>query len=292
MQELNKKLINCYTSKKVVAINIGYAQTKIRYGEDKNDIIIFNSKVGNYIDESPDNLVEIDGKKYCVSTGSYSFDLNKSSTLHQKVLLRRSLDLIKEKLKNVVVAMPCNVYINKQHRKEYLDLVKSMHDVSDAIVYIEGGSLVFYDYDFFKNKMCVLLDIGGFTINGMMFDDCQLIKESVFSVPLGILVLNDRIRTSLEQNSYSMVNDEQIKYMYDSDIAKNIINSYIEEIKNILRKKAYPTSDICSYRCTGGGSELLREILVQNFNAYIGKEPVFENVNGMYQVGREYFNHD
>ena len=54
----------------------------------------------------------------------------------------------------------------------------------------------------------------------------------------------------------------------------------------------YPTSDICSYRCTGGGGELLREILVQNFNAYIGEEPVFENVNGMYQVGKEYFSHD
>lgn len=289
MQELNKKLTNCYTSKKVVAINIGYAQTKIRYGENKSDIVIFNSKVGNYIDESPNNLVEIDGKKYCVSTGNYSFDLNKSNTLHQKVLLRHSLDLIKGEMKNVVVAMPCNVYINKQHRKDYLELVKSMHDVSDAIVYIEGGSLVFHDYDFFKNKVCVLLDIGGFTINGMIFDDCQLIKESVFSVPLGILVLNDRIRTSLEQNSYSMVNDEQIKYMYESDIAKNIVDSYIEEIKNILRKKGYPTFDMCSYRCTGGGSELLREVLVQNFNAYIGDNPVFENVNGMYQVGKEYF---
>ena len=263
-----------------VCINNGYANTKVKIGKEEH---IFKSATREAQLEY-DNSVEVNGKSLVVGEGEVDVDLNKTSSETQIACIKHALNLSGLKETNVVTAMPVNSYLNKQAREEYKQMFKSIQGVNDVVVYMEGMAATLCDYGWYKNKLVCLLDIGGLTINAMLIDDCALVPGTAFSMQLGTIILDNRIRKALEQNSLCNVPSYQIKYLTQSHEAMDVLRDYVKEIKQNLKKANYPTN--IEYRLTGGGSLQYQVFLKAQFNAYLSQDAIWENVRGLDIVGR------
>lgn len=262
-----------------VCINNGYANTKVKIGQQEH---IFKSATRE-VQLEYDNIVEVNGRSLVVGDGEVDVDLNKTSSETQIACIKHALNLSRLKETNVITAMPVNSYLNKQAREEYKQMFKSIQGIKDVTVYMEGMAAVLSDYAWYKNKLVCLLDIGGLTINSMLIDDCELVPGTAFSMQLGTIILENRIRKSLEQNSLCNVPSYQIKYLTKSNEAMKVLGDYIKEIKQNLKKANYPTN--IDYRLTGGGSLKYQTLLQEHFNAYLSQDAIWENVRGLHIVG-------
>lgn len=263
-----------------VCINNGYANTKVKIGREEH---IFKSATREAQLEY-DNSVDVNGKSLVVGEGEVDVDLNKTSSETQIACIKHALKLSGLSQTNVVTAMPVNSYLNKQAREEYKQMFKSIQGVNDVVVYMEGMAATLCDYGWYKNKLVCLLDIGGLTINAMLIDDCDLVPGTAFSMQLGTIILDNRIRKALEQNSLCNVPSYQIKYLTQSHEAMDVLRDYVKEIKQNLKKANYPTN--IEYRLTGGGSLQYQVFLKAQFNAYLSQDAIWENVRGLDIVGR------
>lgn len=262
-----------------VCINNGYANTKVKIGKEEH---IFKSATREAQLEY-DNIVDVNGRSLVVGEGEVDVDLNKTSSETQIACIKHALNLSRLKETNVITAMPVNSYLNKQAREEYKEMFKSIRGIKDVTVYMEGMAAMLSDYGWYKNKLVCLLDIGGLTINSMLIDNCNLVPGTAFSMQLGTIILENRIRKALEQNSLCNVPSYQIKYLTQSHEAMNVLREYVKEIKQSLKKANYPTH--IDYRLTGGGSLEYQTFLKAQFNAYLSQDAIWENVRGLHIVG-------
>lgn len=268
----------------VGSINLGYANTKVIY---ENKPMIFESKVSNYCDEELKNTIFIDGTRYAVGVGTNDLDMNKVMSKHQSIIMEYVLAKMPYDKVNVVVALPCDVYLNRKAREDYYSFIKGFSKVTDCLVYMEGYASVFADLDYYMNDLRIMLDIGGKTINALLVDKGKLVKGSAFSMNLGSIILSNRIKKALEQDRLCVIHENQIKYMMNDNVTKTVLNEYAEEIKNELRKYDYPTG--VQVRCTGGGAIAYKDLFENKFRAYVGENAIFENAIGMYSVGLQYW---
>ena len=289
MDNINKSLNNNYLND-IIAINLGYYNTKIKHS---NKLYIYKSQVCHYVDEDISKTITIDNIRYVIGDGREDLSLDKSKSDTQNILLKYALSKFPSKNKKVIVALPINTYINKEARTQYRNFVLSQETVSDCICYMESASLVFSNYEWFKNKYTLLMDVGGATINFSLYDNGNLVKGFAYSEMLGTYILNDRIKTAIEQSELCTINSQQIKYLMDKPCVKKVLNDYIKEIKNSLSKHNFPLTNIniCG---TGGGCIDFKELFVSNFNAIILPDdlPLYQNVNGLYEIARRYWNND
>ena len=276
--------INNISNIGVCSINLGYANTKVIYG---NRPMIFESRISNYCDEELKNTICVDGNRYAVGVGTNDLEMDKTVSKHHRVIMQYALSKIQYDKVNTVAALPCDVYLNKRAREDYCNFVKGFNKVKDCLVYMEGFASVFADLDYYMNNLRIIMDIGGKTINLLLIDNGKLVKGSAFSMNLGSIILSNRIKKALEQDRLCVIHENQIKYMIKDNIAKTVLNDYSEEIKNELRKHDYPTG--VQIRCTGGGAVTYKDLFKEKFNADIGENAIFENALGMYAVGLRYW---
>lgn len=268
----------------VVSTNVGYANTKMIYD---NKPMIFESKVSKYCDEDLKKTILVNGERFAVGVGTNDLDMNKVTSQHQRIIVEYVLSKIPYDKVNMVVALPCDVYLNRKAREEYYGFIKGFNKVTDCLVYMEGFASVFADLDYYVNDLVILMDIGGKTINFLLVDKGKLVKGSAFSMNMGSIILYSRIKKALEQSRFCVIHENQIKYMMNDIVTKSVLKAYIEEIKNELRKHDYPTG--IKTRCTGGGAIDYKDLFEESFSAYVGKDALIENAMGMYVVGLQYW---
>lgn len=268
----------------IISINNGYFATKVKTDTKE---FMFESKVQPPIDGTESNTVCVEGKKLVVGTGNTNIDLDKTNSIVQKACIVNALDRGQIDFAKVISALPVNTYINTKAREEYLKWISLIPGVIDCKVYMEGASAVLADYNWYKNRLVCLLDIGGLTINAMIFDDGKLIKHTANSFKLGTIILENRLKKALEQTELCNIPEYQLKYLLkdgSNKMINRIIDCYIDELKEELRKLEYPTN--IEYRCTGGGAIKYGNIFKETFNAYISQDAVWENVRGLYMMGK------
>lgn len=268
----------------VCSANVGYANTKVIYD---NSPIIFESKISQYCDEDLKKTVFTAGERFAVGVGKHDLDMNRATSLHQKVILEYVLSKIPYDRANIVVALPCDIYLNKKAREEYHNFIVGFDKVADCLVYMEGFAAVFADLAYYRDDLRIIMDVGGKTINFMLVDKGKLVKGSAFSMNLGGLILDNKIKKTLEQSKLCVIHEAQIKYMMDDPAVKKVLEEYVTEIKNELRRHDYPTG--VQIRCVGGGAVTYGDLFREKFDAYIGTDPIFENAMGMYMVGNQYW---
>ena len=128
------------------------------------------------------------------------------------------------------------------------------------------------------------MDVGGLTINAMIFDNGKLVPGTAFSCQLGAIILENRIRMVLQQNKLVNIPDYQIKYLLNDNGVSKVLEEYMEEIRLEIRKMNYPTK--LDFRFTGGGSLKFKNMFEQYFNAFISNDAVWENVRGLYLLSQ------
>nr|DAT81672.1 MAG TPA: hypothetical protein [Caudoviricetes sp.] len=261
-----------------ICINNGYFATKVKTA---NKEFMFESKVTKALDEYDTNLL-LDGEGYQVGAGSNDLELDKTISFTQKACISYAINkATRDDEVRVMSALPINTYSNVSAREQYKEWLLSLDRVKQCEVYPEGAAATLTDLSWYENKLVCLMDVGGLTINCMIFDNGKLVPGTAFSIQLGAIMLENRLRMALQQSELVNIPDYQIKYLVDKPVCMNAIREYFKELKQELKKMNYPTN--IQYRFTGGGALKYQVLFKGNFkNSYLSQDAVWENVRGLY----------
>lgn len=264
-----------------ICINNGYFATKVKTHTKEFQ---FESKVSKALDKYNANLT-LGEELYKVGSGNNDLELDKTTSFTQQACVlyaiqRSTLD----KEVRVMSALPINTYSNLRARENYKEWLLCMDRIKECEVYPEGAAATLSDITWYNNRLVCLADIGGLTINFMIFDNGKLVPGTAFSCQLGAIILENRIRIALQQKGLVNIPDYQIKYLLNTNEVSQILEEYIDEIQLELRKMNYPSK--LEYRFTGGGALKFKALFKESFNAYIHEEAVWENVRGLYLLSQ------
>ena len=269
----------------LLCLNNGYFATKVKTNSQE---FMFESKIRKAIDDYETNTVTLNGIKYVVGDGMNDLELDKTNSIVQKCCVALALKKSGYKSCNVISSLPISTYRNKEARKNYEDMLLSFPEIVNVKLYMEGMSGVLDYLSSYAKKLTTVIDIGGLTINVMLVDDGKLVQDSPFSLNLGSIIINNRIKKALEQSNLCVVHEKQIKYMKDTTQYQTVIKEYMNEIQQELKKHNYPTN--IQIRFIGGGALLFKEELEKAFpNCYINVDAQWSNVRGLYKFGEVIF---
>lgn len=276
-----------------LALNVGFYNTKIKSA----DIMTIHETRARITTEG-NKTIKIGTTLYEVGEGTRDITdkaTNDVSTICSKYNILKYGD----QETRLVVALPMNLYLNRMYRESYMqsllgvhsgivDGVQKMVKVENCIVYAEGAAAYLKYKPILKDKLIGLIDIGGNTINCMIFDHGQLIKDSISTLDLGMVKLEREIRDSLNINKAWNVQDYEIRDILENgeckDITDTIIKAHIKKLKNELVEKKWNVDRLTMF-VTGGGSITLKDQLESNFNRIIVSDNgIYDNVEGLYMV--------
>jgi len=272
----------------IISINPGYWSTKVVSEQYQ---FMFDSTATECIDKHS-RAINIEGVNYKVGEGRRNIDLNKEENKIQLACVGEALERCNADICDIVTSLPYVIYKNEEKRKGYEEKLLKFEKVNKVTTYIECAAAQLADARWYKGKLVALHDIGGLTINTMIFEDGKLVDNTADSFNLGTIILDNKIKTSLKSETYKNYTDYQIPYLFscmDSNIKKIIdkeVDKHFEEFLQELKKKGYP--DNIARRFTGGGSIRLRDY-IEKHNWYIGDNPQWENALGQYVFGRLVF---
>lgn len=262
-----------------ICINNGYFATKVKTDTQEFQ---FESKVTKALDKYEANLI-LAGEMHRVGAGSNDLELDKTNSFTQKACIAYAIQKTTiDKEVRVMSALPINTYSNAQAREDYKKWLLGIDRIKECEVYPEGAAATLSDLSWYSDKLVCLMDVGGFTINSMIFDNGKLVPGTAFSCQLGAIILENRIRVALQQTGLVNVPEYQIKYLTKNGnkVIDKVLENYIEELKLELRKMNYPTQ--LDFRLTGGGTLKFRGLFEKYFKAFISDYEVWENVRGLY----------
>ncbi|PHV72205.1 hypothetical protein CS063_01650 [Sporanaerobium hydrogeniformans] len=266
-----------------MCINNGYFATKVRTDTKE---FMFESKVTKALDKYESNL-KIAGEQYKVGSGNHDLELDKTTSFTQKACVSYAIQkATTDKEVRVMSALPINTYSNIEARRNYKEWLLSLDRIKDCEVYPEGAAATLSDLSWYNNKLVCLIDVGGLTINAMIFDNGKLVPGTAFGCQLGAIILENRIRMALQQTGLVNIPDYQIKYLIKNGdkVTDKVLENYIEELNLEFRKMNYPTQ--LDFRFTGGGALKFRELFKNYFKAFISDYAVWENVRGLYLLSQ------
>lgn len=276
---------------KIVPLDNGYFASKL----------FFNNQPGCVLSkytQDDDGEFEYLGKRYSVGHGSYNIDHNKSQNQLHKLItyyICSRLAEYKEDFK-LVLSLPMLHYkTQKESFKEYIigdGLIKTrlndrekVFSISDATIFLQGaGALYANNPRDYKGKLIGLLDIGGLTAQGAIFEDLKPIKETMFTIDAGGIILNNRIKTKINEKYGLNIQDYEIPYLdsYHEDI-QQIIDSHFSEIILEMKKKNWSIETL-PILATGGAS------MSMTVDRYLPKcrltdDPIYDHVKGLGVIG-------
>ncbi|WP_027309297.1 ParM/StbA family protein [Caloramator sp. ALD01] len=296
---------------KLAAIDNGYWATKV-FTKDKQ--FSFRSK----IEKANDNLSlnntmrfffnDID---YLVGEGATmsNIEYDKTSNELHKICTYAALANLSNFNLNefyLVVGYPLNIYINGA--ESFAEYIKTnnfiatelngetkLFKIVDVTVFPQCAGAAYVYPEKFKNNVVGIIDIGGLTVNGCIFDNYNLIRESMFTENLGSIVLFNKIKKALDVEFGMNIQEYEIPqiiqfglraYQEKSlQIINEITNNHVEEIKKVARMNKWNIENL-EIMFIGGTSLILKEYLKRTFPfGEISLDPINDNVKGFYRVG-------
>lgn len=293
---------------KIYAINSGYWDTKVCDGQR---LFKFRTKMDEgepIINSSNTYRVQYEGKDYILGDGAekYSLDYNKTTSLLHKLVTYYALSRMtetKDEFK-IMTALPLNLYSSlKSTYEAYLktrdyvplsvDGVKKYIHIQECRCFPEGvAALYANDPQRYRDDIIGILDIGSLTINGCIMHNLNLVKESVFTVNSGTVILSNKLqkelngRLLLNLRDYQMQNIIQHGMKGAEGIIRDVIGDHLQELILKMQKHNWPFESL-RILLTGGGSLLLEEHLTKLFpGAFLGQDCVYDNVKGLYEIAK------
>lgn len=276
---------------KTIAIDNGYYSTKVVH--DNN---LF--QVRSRYTEDHDGDFEFDNKRYSLGHGTYNIDHDKAGNDLHKLLTYYVLSDLTEyrSVFNLVLSLPMRHFL--EYKDSFAQYIKGsgvittklkdrqkIFSINDCFVYFQGaGALYANNYNEYKGKLIGLLDIGGLTAQGAIFEDLKPIPGTMFTIDAGSLILENKIKGVLNEKYRLNLQDYQIPYLtgYEKDIAE-ITQDHFKKIEMEMRKNGWDLKTL-PILATGGGSIMMK------VNEYIPhctltKNPVFDHVRGLSRIG-------
>lgn len=270
----------------ILTIDLGNYNIKTSEG------VCFPSTFKKDISANPlgEEILEYNGETFIMGTGEYDNTFNKSKKNYIPNLLYA---IAKSSSKddnefNIVLGVPLdNLNITNNFKedlegKEFKFLVNGTErkiKINKIATVGEGISSYYTLDDVNRAKDCLIIDIGGRTVNVCTFINKKLDKK--FTVNKGIIDLYDSIKTRVNSTGENF-NTEDIERLMKKDIIKDTKDDkklFVETILNAIKLKLNKeTFDIF---LTGGGSIELKEELKEYMpNCTFLDNPIFSNAAG------------
>lgn len=277
----------------LLALNVGFYNTKVKTNTCKG---IHETKVR--VSTEGDKTLKIGKVLYEIGEGTRNISdktKNDVSTICSKYNILKYGDNNTQ----LAVALPMNLFLNKTYRKAYentltgahvgiVDGIQKIVNVTKCICYAEGAA-AYLDYkSVFKDQLIGIVDIGGNTINIMIYNHGKIIKDTISTLDLGMIKLEREIRDTLNIHKGWNVQSYEVKDIIKNneckDITERIVKEHIDKLKNELLEKKWNIERLTLF-FTGGGSTTLKSQLESNFNGIIVSEKgLYDNVDGLYKV--------
>lgn len=287
----------------LLCVDNGYGNTKIK---TSNRLYQFPSKVQSAINQDG-TIIQLNGIDYQVGIGQDDIDMDKSKSLvHQLCLFKAIVENIDNNEPiDLILDLPLTHYYNLEYRNTFKELICQNKNIKHNgvakginIAQIEVcpqglSSLYSNNANQYKNQLIGVLDIGALTIDGCIVDNLRPIKETIFSINHGVLILENKIKTALNQEFMLNIQDYEMPYIIKNGLnkineAERIINNCIEEYFVSLKREMLAKNwsiETLNILGIGGGCCLLEDLLSLHFNYTQSNNPVYDNVLGLWNIG-------
>lgn len=283
----------------ILALNCGFYNTKAKTSSRRD---IHPTRV--QVNDNGTRSLILGDIHYEVGVGNRDINDKQLSTVH-KVCTK--YNLLKHSVSSdiqLVTSLPMSLYLNKSYRDQYrIGLFGSHEGIVDGInkrvvvtehtVFAEGPAAYLAHKSELKDKVVAILDIGGNTVIGMIYEYGNLLKDTIITMDLGMIKLERTIMDELNVKYNWNLQDYEVKEIITAreykDIVDKIVNNHLNQIKNNLLEKKWNIERIPVF-ITGGGSVSLRSYIEKSFKRTLfSSNPLYDTVDGLYLVGRELY---
>lgn len=280
-------------------LNCGFYNTKVK---GCNGRTIYPTRVQESEDGS--RTLILNDVSYEIGVGSRDISDKQLSTVHQVCTEYSILKHSNKQEVDVVVALPFSLYLNREYRTAYKERLLGAHTgivdgkerkvyVRDCTVFAEGAAAYLPYKNIFKNEVVGILDFGGNTINCMIYDRGNLLKETITTLDLGTIKLERKIIDVLNIKTKWNVQDYEVKDIIDSGECKTLvdkcINEHVKQIKQRLLEKKWNVDRLTMF-ATGGGSQQSAQQLEKEFKKImVSTNGLWDNLDGLEMVGDEVY---
>ncbi|MBN4062807.1 ParM/StbA family protein [bacterium AH-315-E09] len=290
---------------KIIGVDKGSAYTKTSTGFsvkstvrelNENDLILNGSMT-----------VELEGKKYVIGEeGNFATDLSKADHEETKILTLTAIansfpgEFIET---NLVVGLPIGNFSRQKDKMKKIfedQIVKMKVNNEKKAIVIENvavfpeAAAVFYMQN---KKDCLIIDIGGLSVDNALFEEGNLTKHSTYS--MGVMKLNTKIANELNAEydlsltswSVEKIINEGL-FVYGKQVPINeerIIESHVLEIVEKI-KLEYDVKAIENIVLAGGGSFLCASFFKKHMpQLEVIENSRFSNAIGFEKIGEKMF---
>lgn len=296
---------------KLVAIDNGYWDTKIF---TKGDSFKFRSKIEKASDALNSNnsmSIVYNGESYLVGEGATltNIEYDKTSNELHKICTFTALSRLSNCIGtefNIVAGYPLNMYLNGvEEFEEYLKTdgyqeityqgETKLFNINHVTIFPQCAGAIYNKPEKYKNRVVAILDIGGLTSIGCIFDNLNLIRETSFTENLGGIILQNKIKKALDTRfglnikEYEIPSIIKIGLKKDTALSVKLINevlhNHVEELRKTMRSNGWNIENL-DIMLIGGTSILLQKQLSMMIPyCELAEDPVNENVKGLFKVG-------
>lgn len=249
-------------------------------------------EVKENVDHSVEEVVEYEGKFYCMGKGHYDFEFNKTKKNFIPALLKSYAMKSEDKEVEIMMLAPAEqvaglrdifkeMLEGKTFDFKYKNKAKSF-TVKRVGVIGEGFATFFtLPAEVRKNKNVGIIDLGGRTVNIATFKKGNL--DILKSYNYGMLDLKTKLLEieRLNGTDIDLIEIEERIEAGKLQIEKNIADNFLNRLLNDVKMDKIKF-DMYDWYVTGGGSLDIKDTILQNLKDVIMlEEPIFTNVEGM-----------
>lgn len=311
-------------SSNVIGIDIGFGYTKV-FGDKVSSI--FPSQVSKQISRGvfgkKAEVVFVDGQSFVVGNdidgfGDYSVAKDFVGTPEYLAMLGKALLVAGTRQDILVMGLP-PLFYDEERCKKLTDLIRGTRfstgngqiiHVPETIRFIPQGAGIFYDFAWSsqqRNKQAqhgniLVIDIGEFTLDIVLFQKGQYDSGAGISHPLGINLLINNIKKEFskvhgeflnnDNNVLKLIREGQFSYLdrtYQLDVSKHLseyINDHVlKAINNFASSiRSSKTKLVDIVVMAGGGVKCIGQLISKE--VAVTDDPQMSNARGYYNYGK------
>jgi hypothetical protein len=281
-----------------ICIDDGYGSTKVK---TIDSLYKFESK-SQIAMNNDGTIIRFYGKNYQVGTGldDISMDkMNNDNPTHKLCILRPIAENVPENQDTyVILDLPLTHYYNDEYKN---DMKKFLLETKSILFNGKEKKVNIYSTDItqYSNRVVGILDIGALTTSGVIIDNLKPVKNSMFSIDFGTKILENKIKTNLNQALLLNLQDYSVPYIIkdgfkhltnvEKEISEMIIAKTIEEFFMTLKRQMLANNwilDELDILGVGGGVLTLKDYLYTYFHYAEIDNPIYANVLGLWNIGK------
>lgn len=255
------------------------------------------------VDRNCNNII-FEDKLYKIgdTAGESNFEVSKNRLIHKLSILNSCCILNKYNESNfkVVTGTPVRLFFSEERENIRKNLVgdyrilfnKEVKNfrIDNVLVIPEGMGYIYQNYNKVGKGLTRVVDIGGLNTNGCIYEDGLPIRETNFTINMGINIVINKIVNDLNREGFNYQAYEIPHLLkncgdYEEDIIRDVLDKHIIDLIQAMRVNNW-NIDNQEIHFTGGGSIVLNEYIKERFpKNVISSDGVYDNAKGFYKVG-------